>query len=248
MFPLTHAFVAFKATQSKDPLLILGSFLPDFAVTKVVNWDETHERGLEFKVFLDEKFPKLSNLAVGFLTHGLKPKGLSYYADYSYAGEGGYAVVHSRGLSSAVARACNLNDVTAKIAATHFVKMAFEVLVARDQPQAVNLVEKSIKESDLKQVSAALAGFYSKDKEAVLDAVNRYVTACNVHDLTTSEGLARTWSVLNEVIFNQKTDEKACAVLIDDTVKTIEPSYKKFLDDSIDAIKKELTAASVLPL
>ena len=55
MFFHTHVYYSKKVDKSLDPLKVVGSFLPDLALTGVITWDDLHKKKniLDFLIMLE---------------------------------------------------------------------------------------------------------------------------------------------------------------------------------------------------
>lgn len=96
MFHHTHSYLASKLYKSQDPFLLLGSILPDIAVTKIIKWTG----GLHGKRSVN-KFTKFINknpgydwLLKGVIAHNV----IDDFTHKNYKGETGYAFQNNQEL------------------------------------------------------------------------------------------------------------------------------------------------------
>src|SRR3989338_5267368 len=101
MFPHTHTYAAREIAGRSSNLLVLGSILPDLAVTGIVDDWNIGESALEFRNWLSDRDKNFTDLGLGMMLHEF-PCGIDRFTHTNYNGGDGYAYANGRQILSNV--------------------------------------------------------------------------------------------------------------------------------------------------
>jgi len=236
MFPAVHAYVAREAAYSDDSLLIVGSVLPDVAITRIVNWNETHTKGVEFRDYVLGVNPSYRRLADGVIMHGRIPRGVDHFSDVEYDGGLGYAFQKSRTLVNKVAISCGLSTENTIAAAHTFVEMALDYWLTRSHPEISDLLKDSLTVVDRDQISKHFAGFYLKDFAETKRAVNEYFNVLLSGEITNREGLVALGAWILRKAFSVDIDTTSAIDVLDKAINITKPTYQEFLGRAVNLV------------
>ena len=239
MFFHAHLYFTQKIFNSKiDDLLVIGSILPDIAVTKIVDWNELHksERVERFEEFVKENNQKYLPLIKGIKSHIV----LDNFTHKSYKNGTGYAFQKSPPLINLASECCGIDKKSAKKAAHNFIEIAVDILLLKDDPDLVDILKKSIKSCNKSELSKLLSSFFKKDKDAVFLALSDYFEVILRYNLSNIDGWVSLWADINNLLYSKKIDKCLTSKTIIKATHLVKNSYLEFLEDSITVAKDSL--------
>ncbi|MBI4016969.1 MAG: hypothetical protein HY363_04735 [Candidatus Aenigmarchaeota archaeon] len=193
MNPLTHGKFSFEwlgqnGFKLNEPLVILGSVLPDFSLVGVFPERQAHTNGIAFLNYLQEKEPLLAPLGVGFMLHGEKPNCLDYFTHKRK----GYIAGKSEAVSEIVERAKLKLDSWYHKTSDDFVHSVIEfsgdTLI---EPEFVKKLHNAFTSVDLQKVSFHVSNFFKSDQKSLLRAL-RYFKMFDFGKLQTTKGIVHS--------------------------------------------------------
>ena len=173
MFYNAHAYVASKLHKLEDSLLLIGSILPDIAITKIIDWDNGlhgKENAKNFIKFIQEEKPNYLFLGKGVYTHCI----LDDVSHLKYRGGVGYAYQNNEEISELVGQYYNEDKETAKRKAHNYIESCVDILLLKDHPEMQSLVEQALERTDLNELSVLLSSYFKIDEEKFKQAISQY--------------------------------------------------------------------------
>ena len=239
MFFHAHLYFSEKIFNLKqDDLLVIGSILPDIAVTKIVGWEELHKNK---SVEHFEKFIKENNQNYISLIKGIKSHiALDNFTHKSYKNGTGYAFQKSPPLVNLVSKCCDIDKKSSKTVAHNFIEMAVDILLLKDNPILIETLRKSIKSSDKGKLSQLLSSFFKKDNKKMLSSLSYYFETILKYNLNSLDGWVFLWRDINNLLFSKEIDKDLTKKTIIKATHLVKNSYREFLKNSIMVTKNSL--------
>ena len=236
MFFHTHLYFSHKIFNSNlDDLLAIGSILPDIAISKVVDREELHEdKSIErFEKFVKENNSDYLSLIKGIKSHII----LDGFTHKNYKNGTGYAFQKSSSLIDIASKCCDVNKKLAQKTAHNFIEIAVDILLLRNAPALNEILKKSINSCDKERLSKLLSSFLKKDKGDLFSAISLYFETILRYDLYNINGWVSLWGDINNLLYSKKINRDLTKKTIIKATYLIKNSYRKFLEDSITAVK-----------
>lgn len=190
---LGHCWIAVNSIAGRRDLLIIGSLLPEsfpFISGNPFGVGEIHEGGEVFLKYLEQKCPKLKDLAIGMMSHSVK-----FGADGWNKSVEKFAASSRQGLLEEIAEASGIDLRIAEYRLHNFLWWGIDAWILRQYPDFVKEVKLAIETIDLKEVSSLLSGAFSKDRRAVTETLTTlFKKIYRPDDLDSVEGLTKIWS------------------------------------------------------
>jgi len=237
MWFITHTYTTSRIFKNPNPLLIIGSTVPDIALLGYLSFDETH-KGLGFKKFLEKNCPEALSLGIGFMLHDNRPTGLDYYSHIKFEGEEGYAFKISKPFVKTISKikSSELRFSDEEIAHS-LIEIAVELLVAEAYPDSVDLLEKSIREADKKLVAYNMSQFFGTKLDE--SKINKFYSIFSPRKLSNLKGIL---GIISQIT---SADIEILEKIIPEAIKITKPTYKHFLNTSIENMKVELKKLNI---
>lgn len=226
MFHNTHIYITTQAQDSTDDLLVLGSVLPDLAITGVLAWDSgLHDYGKveQFvKSILDKGRSSLlltglqSHLAVDALSHETYSDGV------------GYAYLHTEVLSKHVGELYGLDPQKAKQIAHNYIESAVDIHLLKDRSIRTDYL-KSVEEESVVYVSRALSTFFDVKYDLLLNSFHQYIDLFTKYDYSSKDDWAKFWNELEPLLGLKDIGHAQRMQLIQEAMGITKISYSDFL-------------------
>lgn len=243
MLPLAHTYVSTKAANRKNPLLILGSILPDIATTssQQIGRDMIHNSPVELFNFIKSNYPALIDLGWGVRLHSQVNRGADFYTDDF---DTGYAYIYGREISKDVAILLSTpHDQSCLVLAHNFIELAIDLHLAKSNKQITDAYKLGIENSkkEFATISECLGNYLSLDSATVSTEIDKLVSFLDIKNIESKE-LAIKKLILPLIKLRYKNDvseEKALEIL-DKALELTEPTYQDFLDKTVIEVRKNI--------
>ena len=238
MFFNAHAFVASKIYNSSSHLLILGSILPDIAVTKIIPWENgLHKRGkaINFFKFVKKDFPELIDLCKGISAHiDLDNFSHNPYND----NKEGYAYQNNRQILKLVQNFYSLEELPANEKAHNYIESAVDILIVGRNPDIQTEIKRVINEIDIGFLARILGSFFKGDEVEFEKAIKAYFKFITSNDLGIIHGWINLWRELEKLLELPKTSDDQKKQILNLSISIVKPTYEEFLDLVIKKAEK----------
>ncbi|MBU3956772.1 hypothetical protein KKI19_00625 [Patescibacteria group bacterium] len=237
---LGHAYIATRAVDGDNQLLIAGAFLPEmlpYIPNDVFEYKEFHEGGRKLLEYLNKNYPEKRDLALGLLSYGVE-----FGAD-KFGKESEQLVGEKRSqLLREISEANSVSREVAKIRLHNYVGLAIDWLLVQNEPELVKEVQKILREVDIKEISHLLAEEFKKNETKVRVMVETlFKNFYRPEDLTSAEGLARIWArQVSGLPEKDKVDIQKASELIQDCADLLEGNWRSFLESTRIRVKENL--------
>lgn len=237
---LGHAYVATRAVAGNRELLIAGALIPEsspFIPDNPFTWKEIHESGEKLLGFLDQNYPRKRDLALGVLSHGVK-----YGADGFRQELEKFAGSQKEELLKKIAVASNVSQKTATNLLHNCLGGGLDYWILKNNPDLIKEVQKTLEEVEIKEVSRLLAECFGKNFDRVeVMAKKLFQEIYQPEDLTSLEGLARTWLRQAERLPDVGRAGLAKTVgIIKLCADLLKNNWREFLDTVTESVKQNL--------
>jgi len=240
----THVYYSKRVDTKLDSLKVVGSFLPDLALTGVITWDDLHKKKsiLEFFEYVQKNNPEYKSLLKGINYHNT----LDYYTHLEYKNSTpGYAYASiPKGMLALVEKALGVTPERARASSHNCIESGVEYYILRDEPDLVELVKNSIKQIDKEKLAKLLADFYKKDKTEMLKALNKLFSFATDYNLLTFDGWFKLWAEFNRFYLKKEADPKLIREALELSFKITKDTYKEFIEYSISSQDTEIRDAN----
>ncbi|MCL5772767.1 MAG: hypothetical protein M1536_00095, partial [Firmicutes bacterium] len=243
MFPATHLYLLEHLYNLSDELT-LGSVFPDTVISNSLTWNDTHRRGREFIKFLSPRQRReLKSFLQGYLSHGVDPKGLDYYGDENYENSGkGYSFIKSAPLVERVMACCKIDRSMGLWKAHNFIEMGIEVLVSKDTPRLGDCIKSALVNDELiNKISKILEAFFKVDSEEIGRSFKRFNDFIGLEPGNIDNLAEKYVFQLNHKHNLEGVEKKDISMLIEAAIAEISGDYKKFLEECVLKVGKEVT-------
>ena len=258
MNPLTHGKFSFEWIKQNgfrvnEPLVMLGSVLPDFSLVGVFPERAAHTNGVAFLKYLQDNEPALAPLGIGFMLHGEKPNCLDYFTH----SKKGYIASKSEAVAEIVQRAKLKLDSWYHKTTDDFVHSIIEfsgdTLI---EPEFVDKLHNSFA-GDLEKISWHVSNFFHSDQKNLLHAL-KYFKTFDFGKLQTTKGIVSSiqdFAVIRAFSQKNNTFERYSALVnklnfwrahklvevINKAREIVAEDYHEFLAKTQDRIKRHTT-------
>jgi hypothetical protein len=229
MFYNVHAYLAEKFFNSKDSLLIIGSFLPDIAITKIFEWDKGlhgKENANQFIKFLQKEEPQFDFLGKGVLAHCI----VDDYSHLEYAGGTGFAYQNNKKLAALIKRYYKVDDTLALKKAHNFIEIGVDISLLNDYPQIYSEVNEALENTNKLKISQVLGKYFNMDSQKIHTATKIYFELITKNDLTIKESWILLWKDLSKMMKLNDIKDEEIQLLIDEGVNIVKNTYKDYLN------------------
>ncbi|KKP80034.1 MAG: hypothetical protein UR81_C0035G0003 [Candidatus Levybacteria bacterium GW2011_GWB1_35_5] len=239
MFFHTHVYYSKRVDSSLDSLKVVGSILPDLALTSLITWDDLHKkRGiLDFSTYEEKSNPELSSLLRGINYHNT----LDYFTHLSYKNKAGYAYQSiTPELTSLVGKALGVSQERAFTSSHNCIESGVEYFLLQDDPSLVKLVKDSLRQIDNVLLAKTMAEFYKKPQSEMLNGINKLFSFATDYDFTDINGLTRLFIDLNKYYLNVDVDKGLINEIINLSFALTKDTYKEFMETVIASKETEI--------
>jgi hypothetical protein len=233
MYPLTHLYVTEQVLGSLNPALALGSILPDILVGAGLTWKEAHNHSFK-------KLPDTNrDLMLGDLIHGSFLPGLDYYSDCAYEDKEGYAFQNAVHLCTDLVR-LGIPQEHALWRGHNFIEMAIETMLNETNSYLWCELEKAFHQQELKSEVYSIIAGCNLHKPGIVDLIlQRFLEIRGK-----KECLAADYARKLNNIYRLGLSAEKCLALIAKSQELITPHFRKFLNNCVDWIAKDLKNGS----
>ncbi len=233
MFFNSHAYIASKA--SHNSLLIIGSILPDIAITKIIGWKDLHdeEKTEKFKKVITSRNRNYLELLKGIALHNI----VDNLTHNNYRNNRGYAYQNNQKLSNLVSSFYGLNAKRSEEIAHNYIESAVDILLLKNNSHINGLLRFSIKKIDIEELSDLLSFCFKTDRSKTLKALNLYFDLILKYDLQEKNGWISLWSDLEFFLSLKKTDDMQRRKLLNKSLSLTNNSYFNFLENIVEDLK-----------
>ncbi len=235
MFANAHVFVAQQILSSKiDSLAIIGSFLPDVALMKLISWDDLHKEETlqEFTSFLRKTNPDYLPLSAGISCHIV----LDNLSHSYYKNAVGYAYQYATPEFMNLVSQATLSDdpKITKIKTHSFIETAVDMLLLQQYPELRETMRNAVTKTNIKEISKLISGFFTLDKQQCHKAITDYFTLMTVYDLNKMGDYIALWNALNKLLFDKGINEVKTEEAITIAINLVKDSYQEYLNTAIE--------------
>jgi hypothetical protein len=233
MMSNTHALFCKKTLKTDDPLILIGSILPDIAVTGVIGWDDSlHEEKVinKFEKFIDLNYPSYFGLARGIKSHNL----LDHYTHNEYQGGKGYAYRNNEIMVTLVSKYYHLDSDKATGIAHNYIETAVDILLMKKYGFIIHSLNDASKSPKMSLLPQILSGFFSDTRvDDMSKACKTFFRIFSNDELSNTDYWTVTWRKLNELLNLRTISRRNIEKLISESLKAVEGTYRNFFDDSL---------------
>jgi len=244
MFFHTHVYYSKRVDKNLDPLKVVGSFLPDLALTGIITWDDLHKKKgiLDFFEYVEKKNPEYKSLLKGINYHNT----LDYYTHVEYKNSTpGYAYSSIPDeMPLLLEKAFNVDFERAKTSSHNCIESGVEYYLLHDDPSLANLVKNAIERIDKEKLAKLLAEFYKKDEKIMLKALNKLFSFATDYNLSTLNGWLSLWVEISKFYLKKEADPKLTKEALELSFKITKATYKEFIEFSISSQDTEIRDAN----
>lgn len=237
---LGHAFIATRAVDGDNQLLIVGALLPEmlpYIPNDVFEFNELHEGGKKLLKYLDKNHPGKRDLALGLLSHGVE-----YGADKFIKQLERFASGERKALLEKISRADSISLKFAEYRVHNFLGLGIDWLLIQNEPELVKEIQKTLREVNIEEINHLLAEGFEKDETKVKRMVEiLFKKIYRPEDLTSAEGLARIWArQVAGLPEKDKVDVQKASELIQDCADLLERNWRSYLESTRIRVKENL--------
>lgn len=246
MLPLSHTYINYKLTGSKDPLLILGGVLPDISTAsgERLSRDLLHNNPIRFYEFVAQKYPRLLPMALGVVFHSQVNHGADFYSDNH---ETGFAYKAGLPLAPRVAELLGRKtDQACAVLAHNFIEAGIDLNLSQNQPETFALYQNSIKAVDQSLAVLCLADYFSVSASLARQSLEKLLEFLAPDNFTSVEKMVAGAIVpLIKIRLQQDVSAPAAGALVKQGVALTAPTYLEFLDRTVASMRRDF--AKYLP-
>lgn len=236
MYPTTHIWFAEKVLGRQSSDIVLGAIFPDIAITRCLNYTDTHYCGWKLYNHLEE-YSK--DFAKAMITHVVKPMGLDYYGDESYmSGYKGYCFQKGQQIVKQVIEACNIPEVFGLWKAHNFIEMGIELIVNEKNQTIASKLHKAFQDKDaISLVAKPIEEYYGLRSGIITESFEKYAEFIEIDKLN-SYTLAEKYDMQMQSKHDISINVEKSAEIIQMCKDIVQPD----LDDFIDYCSANITA------
>ncbi len=235
MFYHTHVFYSKKKDKSPDALKIVGSILPDLALTSAITWDDLHKKKdiLKFFDFVKRQEPSFSSLLTGISHHNT----LDYFTHIKYKNITPgfvYASITPQ-LEKLAKEAFNISNDRSKASAHNLIEGSVEYYILYDNPDLQILLRDSVKNIDKEKLSFLLSKHFRTSKQKVLKGLEKFFYFATCYDLGKQNEWMDFFEDLNKYYLNVDIYRAQTKEAFDLALDITKDTYKDFLKYAVSS-------------
>ncbi len=232
MFYNAHVFFASKLYNSDSPLILIGSILPDIAITKIIEWDNSlhHTSNLvNLLKFVEKHNSSLKDLYKGVFSHRI----LDDFSHNNYRGSFGYAYQNNEGLSQTISKYYELDKEAAKRIAHNYFESAVDMLLLKENPGLRFKLKNAIEQVNIDSISDILSLYFGRNKLKFRLALVKYCRLISESNMENLKGLVRFWEGLEEMLYIKRIGVDKKTELLKLSINLAKNTYKDFINDCL---------------
>ncbi|HAG11146.1 MAG TPA: hypothetical protein DCK76_07160 [Desulfotomaculum sp.] len=239
MYPQTHVFFAHKLFGFLSDALVLGSIFPDIAAGLYNDRNESHGRGVDMLLFLQE-IGELNEFVMGVITHGIDPKGLDYYGDERFLSyERGYCFEKGRLIVDETIEACNLPASMGWWKSHNIIEMGIELYI-NNSFCSTALESAFANEVMVLEVSKYMSRFYATEPNKFQNRIQNFFNYIEISKIS-AESLAARYDMQMYTRHRIHIDVPRVTGLIFKAVELIADDFNDFFNLALDNVRKSLS-------
>ncbi len=239
MFFHAHVYYSKRVDPSLDSLKVIGSILPDLALTSLITWDDLHKRKgiLDFSSYIKASNPSFASLLMGINYHNT----LDYFTHLSYKNKIGYAYSSiTPQLTSLVTRALNVDEKRAFISSHNCIESAVDYFLLKENPSLARLIKDSFRETDIELLAKTMAKYFKKPENEMLNGINKLFSFATDYDFTNIDDWTRLLIDLNKYFLKVDVDKNLIKEIIKLSFDLTKNTYKEFMETVIATKETEI--------
>jgi hypothetical protein len=232
MFFHTHVFYAKQVDPAVDNLTIIGSIIPDLALTSIINWDALHKKNdIEaFRDYVKNTDPAYLPLITGINYHNTVD-GLSHL---QYKETIGYAYQNvSPELIALLTQAFSIDEQAARVKGHNFIESGVEMHTLQDNQDLPSLLKQAIANTDTNKLAILLASFHKKDPEEMHKSLEMYFSLATKYNLNDTNDWLILWNEISKLQFGREANEVKVREALQLSSETTKDTYKVFLETAL---------------
>ena len=244
MFFHTHVYFAEQKEDHLDPLTVIGSIIPDLALTSIISWDDLHKKKGIFDFFstVSDNFPESKSLLTGIHYHNT----LDYYTHIKYQNDTGYAYkMPTLELINLVSQACGIDEKIAKGISHNFIESAVEMHIIEQSPEIHDLIKGSIENVDVKQLAHIFSTHYKKSENEFYDNLQLYFSLILKYDLTEINEWVFLWDEFAQLLLKKSVDKNTVKQALVLSQQLIQTNWKDFLESYLESKNLEIVDSNL---
>ena len=220
--------------------MIFGSILPDIAATSSqrISRDKIHNSPKELYKFITEKYPQLTDLALGVRLHSQVDGGADFYSDNMQVG---YARLEGEKISSEVADLLEIPKGGDDLVLAHnFIEMAVDLHLYEDSRYIWETYLDAIEKvrADFSVIAICLGEYLELNKDLVLTELNNLILFLDPQNFTSKAiAVEKITLPLIKLRFKKDVSFQNTIEIVDKALNITESSYQNFLDDAVAKVK-----------
>lgn len=241
-----HNYIAGKVLGQVSPNTLLGSHIPDFVPflpSSIFSFEEIHENHEELLGFMEEKYPKMTDLPLSMMCHSVK-----YGADeYNRIIDDWLLSDNEKltnTLSNMIAESSNITYETARGPRLHnYLWCGVDLFLIKNNPDGITtkLID-ALDTIDYSKTSEVLAEFYGKDKSGVKSNLKEHFKHIKTETFQNTEDFTIFWSkFLSPLKEGDHLDVSKGTELLEFIYKEFEPKWIDIMDRVESKVRKKMT-------
>lgn len=239
----THAFLGYKIFNSENSLLIVGSFLPDIAILKIIDWSNGlhgKENTNKFLNFIHSKYKEQDALSKGVLVHNL----IDDFTHIEYEGKG-YAFMNNKELAGLVSEFYKLNPERSKGIAHNYIESAVDIHLLKEYPEVQNKVKNATRDIDIDKLADILGAYFSIDPEEFRRELKTYFDLFTKYNFSDQNDWVYFWNDLENLLELDDIGDERRKKLISKSMDITKNTYSDFLNYSLRESKSRVVKRSI---
>jgi hypothetical protein len=235
MYPITHIWFAEKVLGYRNNSVVLGAIFPDIAITRCLNYTDTHYCGFKLYNHLEDC---CGDFAKAMITHVVKPMGLDYYGDESFmSGHKGYCFQKGQQIVGQVIEACNLPEVFGLWKAHNFIEMGIELIINERHPELVLELHKAFGDKDaISHAAKPIEEYYGLRDGLIIESFGSYAEYIEFDQLS-SHSLAVKYDMQMQSKHGISIDVEKSGELIQRCKAIVQNDLDSFMDYCCTKVK-----------
>lgn len=234
MYTNTHVyFVQEKLKALPSNLLTVGSFLPDIALTRIIGWEDLHNKETisKFQTTIQKTKPKFRDLGAGINYHFL----LDEVTHKGYKNGTGYAYqCITPELVKLVSQAFYINDeCTAKTVAHNIIEIAVDSFVVKENPELLKHIKDAVQSVDINQIGELLSSFFNIKDQKTTSTLTSFFSLMTKYDTRSVDDCIGLCKEVNKLLFNKSLNDNKAKRSLLLARELVKDSYHEFLNFSI---------------
>ena len=244
MYFHTHVYYSKRKNPNLTPLEVIGSMIPDLALTSAITWDDLHKKEnlLDFFDYVEKTKPSFAPLLRGLNYHNT----LDYFTHTKYKNSTpGYAYASiTPELEDLVKKGFNVSDERVRASSHNAIESGVEFHILKDDPSLRDLVKDSINEADMEGLSKLLGSFFKKPENEMLKSLHILFSFATKYELVKLDGWVDLFEELNRYYLKAETNRDLARKALELSFEITKNTYKEFIESSIASEDTEIKDCS----